>query len=236
MKQVSIIYNKYLNSNLKLLGFKRKGSDGFMREINGVQQTVNFLYSNRNEHDVRYYNIYIGVSYPKVIEIGKRLECFTVGSVGTNIGYLTPEKAYKTWRVADAMSEDGLQNIVNDIYKSIVDFAIPYLDKYSVIRNLIGGMEGGVLNNQIDELYNMPIFYYLAGEKNNALNYMSHRLKTMEQKIVREMSEKTNLYKMHGTQVEVDDRFYRQYKQFCNSFICYMEKENLGINEEGKKT
>ena len=165
MKQKSIVYNNYLERHLVSLGFKRKGGDGFIREFNGVQQIINFLYSNQNERFVRYYNIYVGVSYPKVIEIGRQLECYTVGTIGTTIGYLTHEKTYKTWKVTDVISDNDLERIVDDMYKCIIDFAIPYLEKYSVISNIINDMEGGLLINQADELHNLPIYYYLEGRK-----------------------------------------------------------------------
>ena len=223
MKQKSIVYNNYLERHLVSLGFKRKGGDGFIREFNGVQQIINFLYSNQNEHFVRYYNIYVGVSYPKVIEIGRQLECYTVGTIGTTIGYLTHEKTYKTWKVTDVISDNDLERIVDDMYKCIIDFAIPYLEKYSVISNIINDMEGGLLINQADELHNLPIYYYLEGEKSHALNYMSHRLKSMELKTLKYRSDESFICNVYDKQPIVDNRHYRQYQHFCESFISYME-------------
>ena len=52
------------------------------------------------------------------------------------------------------------------MYRCIIDFAIPYLERYSVTSNIINDMESGLLINQADELHNLPIYYYLEGEKN----------------------------------------------------------------------
>jgi len=60
---------------------------------------------------------------------------------------------------------------------------------------------------------------------------MSHRLKSMEQKALQEKTDDSFICNVYDKQPISDNRHYRQYQQFCESFISYMEQ---GEGEESR--
>lgn len=221
MKHKSIIYNNDLNKFFSQIGFRRNRDVGFYRERNGVLQTIGFPHSSHNEPYVKYYNVSIGVTFPTVMEIGEKLGCYTAGTIGISIGYLTPEKTFKTWRVADNTSNEEMSNIVSDMFRCVVNYAIPYLEKYSTMPNVIQGIELGTLANQTDIIYNLPIFYLLCGEKEKAIRYVNERLEIMKHELEKETKEVSFINEVYDKDILPDNRQFSQYKTFVDKFTSY---------------
>ena len=60
---------------------------------------------------------------------------------------------------------------------------------------------------------------------------MSHRLKSMEQKTLQGETDDSFICNVYDKQAIADNRHYRQYQQFCESFISYMEQEKAEDSE-----
>ena len=71
-------------------------------------------------------------------------------------------------------------------------YAIPFLDKYPTIQEVIKGIEEKIINRFLDVRRLTPILYLLNGEKSHAINFIDETLQRMQE-------EKTKLlidYKM----------------------------------------
>ena len=159
-----ITYSELLCSKLALLGFKRKNRAEFIRKQNGFNQMISYCHSSRIPH-VRDYYIIIGLYYPEVEKMGMDLDVYTTGAWGMNIGYLTPQKNFKEWRVENSASEDDIREVVNDMVNLIETYAVPFFDRYSEVNELIFELEVGTLLIPHLADYNLPLLYLLKSVK-----------------------------------------------------------------------
>ena len=76
--------------------------------------------------------------------------------------------------------ENRPQISINDIVNHIETYAIPFLNKYSNIKNFIHGIEEGDGVVSFYSNYNLPILYLLNGEKDLACSYIQRELARKE--------------------------------------------------------
>ena len=214
MKQEYITKNPYLKGGLLELGFKKKNINSFCRPYNDCVQMINFGHSTRNEHYVRYYGIIVGARFPKVEEFGNKLDVM-IGSIGTDIGNLMPNYNHKVWRVTNSDSIDYIQQVANDMLVHIVKYAIPFLNKYSTIKELIKGIENNDKNVCFVTDYNLPVLYLMDGEKELAFSHIERVLGKYE------LSGKYNRsdiawYDSNLINPNTTNRFYDAYRIFSN--------------------
>ncbi len=176
MAQKYITYNDFLCNKLSLLGFKRKGQYDFVKEHNGFIQTLSFQHAVSQSHS-RDYTILVSIRNSLMEKIGHDTEVYFVGGWSVNIGYLMPCEQYKEWRVENSAPNDVCQEIIDDIIGNIETYAIPFLNKYSDIKELIHGIEEGNRFLSFQSEYKLPILYYLNGECDLAVAYMNEALK-----------------------------------------------------------
>ena len=176
MAQKYITYNDFLCNKLSLLGFKRKGQYDFVKEHNGFIQTLSFQHAVSQSHS-RDYTILVSIRNSLMEKIGHDTEVYFVGGWSVNIGYLMPCEQYKEWRVENSAPNDVCQEIIDDIIGNIETYAIPFLNKYSDIKELIHGIEEGNRFLSFQSEYKLPILYYLNGEYDLAVAYMNEALK-----------------------------------------------------------
>ena len=176
MAQKYITYNDFLCNKLSLLGFKRKGQYDFVKEHNGFIQTLSFQHAVSQSHS-RDYTILVSIRNSQMEKIGHDTEVYFVGGWSVNIGYLTPCENYKEWFVENSAPNDVRQEIIDDIISNIETYAIPFLNKYSDIKELIHGIEEGNRFLSFQSEYKLPILYYLYGEYDLAVAYMNEALK-----------------------------------------------------------
>lgn len=176
MAQKYITYNDFLCNKLSLLGFKRKGQYDFVKEHNDFIQTLSFQHAVTQSHS-RDYTILVSIRNSQMEKIGHDTEVYFVGGWSVNIGYLTPCENYKEWFVENSAPNDVRQEIIDDIISNIETYAIPFLNKYSDIKELIHGIEEGNRFLSFHSGYKLPILYYLNGEYDLAVAYMNEALK-----------------------------------------------------------
>lgn len=181
MAQKYITYNDFLCNKLSLLGFKRKGQHDFVKEHNGFIQTLSFQHAVSQSHS-RDYTILVSIRNSQMEKIGHDTEVYFVGGWSVNIGYLTPCENYKEWFVENSAPNDVRQEIIDDIISNIETYAIPFLNKYSDIKELIHGIEEGNRFLSFQSEYKLPILYYLNGEYDLTVAHMNEELKRKSMK------------------------------------------------------
>ena len=181
MAQKYITYNDFLCNKLSLLGFKRKGQHDFVKEHNDFIQTLSFQHAVSQSHS-RDYTILVSIRNSQMGKIENDIEACFPGGWSVNIGYLMPCEQYKEWRVENSAPNDVRQEIIDDIIGNIEKCAIPFLNKYSDIKELIHGIEEGNRFLSFQSEYKLPILYYLNGEYDLAVAYMNEALKRKSMK------------------------------------------------------
>ena len=222
MAQKYITYNDFLCNKLLLLGFKRKGQHDFIRKCDDFTQTLSFQHAVSQSHS-RDYTILVSIRNSLMEKIGHDTEVYFVGGWSVNIGYLTPCENYKEWFVENSAPNDVCQEIIDDIISNIETYAIPFLNKYSDIKELIHGIEEGNRFLSFQSEYKLPILYYLNGECDLAILYMNEALKRKSTKAAkvdddypRELLEK-NERSNTPQQRELDN--YKEYVDKVKSLI-----------------
>lgn len=216
MTQKYITYNDFLYNKLSLLGFKRKGQHDFVKEHNGFIQTLSFQHAVSQSHS-RDYTILVSIRNSLMEKIGHDTEVYFVGGWSVNIGYLTPCENYKEWFVENSAPNDVRQEIIDDIISNIETYAIPFLNKYSDIKELIHGIEEGNRFLSFHSGYKLPILYYLNGEYDFAISYMNEELKRKSRKAAKvEDDYPFELLKRDERSNTPQQREYDDYKEFVD--------------------
>ncbi|MBR3718122.1 MAG: hypothetical protein IKN19_09175 [Bacteroidaceae bacterium] len=208
-----------LNNGLKDMGFRPNGKYRFLREYNQCIQELDFGHANYGP--VKYFGFTICVGYPEVQKLGKELEAFSVGIIGTNIGYVTPKKSYKDWRI-DASSpdvEETIQKAAKEMLEDIECYALPFMNRLSSIKVLISEIEKGNHLVTMESDYQLPILYYLNGEKDLALSYLKNELKRKESVSQRNYSDFPFADVITEKPSSSVDRFLKAYQDFAERFI-----------------
>lgn len=216
MAQKYITYNDFLCNKLSLLGFKRKGQHDFVKEHNDFIQTLSFQHAVSQSHS-RDYTILVSIRNSLMEKIGHDTEVYFVGGWSVNIGYLTPCENYKEWFVENSAPNDVRQEIIDDIISNIETYAIPFLNKYSDIKELIHGIEEGNRFLSFHSGYKLPILYYLNGEYDFAISYMNEELKRKSRKAAKvEDDYPFELLKRDERSNTPQQREYDDYKEFVD--------------------
>ena len=217
MKLKYITQNEELYSKLKMLGFKRKGHD-FFKEHKSIRCELGFSHSVHHEPFVKYYTITVMIEYIDVRKISHNLNV-DIGGFGVNIGYLSENNYFKEWKVPDNSTDIYVSEVISDMYQYILNYAIPYFERYSDIKNVIADMELGILTNQIDTYHYLPIMYYISGESKKSCIYLDNRLNQLRMKAVpNAFSDESFVNSICGIESDTDTierRTYLLYKDFA---------------------
>lgn len=217
-----ITFSELLREKLALLGFKRKGKDEFLREVNGFVHSIGFCHSSSIPHFRSYY-IMIGLSYPKLEDLAMDLGVYYAGAWGVTIGQLTPKNNFQQWLVENSATEEDVRDTVIEMLNLIETYAIPFLDKYSDINEILFELEEG--NRFIPRHYDLPLIYYMLGEKENAISYVNQELIRKESKAKR--SHEGNSFDPSNNNIRETplDREYNEYKEFADKLMARIKQE-----------
>ena len=105
------------------------------------------------------------------------------------------------------------------MYKYILNYAIPYFERYSDIKNVITDMELNILANQIDTCHYLPIMYYISGESKKACIYLENKLNQLKIEAVPKASSDesfiNSIYETKANKDIMENREYLLYKDFA---------------------
>ena len=95
--------------------------------------------------------------------------CVPLPLVVINIGYLEAQKWYKDWYMKDTTN---LDNIVNEIFEEIRQYACPFFDEYADLDRLIEVFEHrDLFIGKAEQFYFLPLLYLITGQKNKGLEF-----------------------------------------------------------------
>ena len=224
MKPAYITYNDLLCSKLSLLGFKRIDKNEYRREYNGIIQSLAFIHSARIPH-TKEYNILIGFYYPEVENMGHEIGIYGAGAWGTNIGYLTPDNSFKTWLVDNSAPESILNGVAAEMVHSIETYAMPFLNKYSEINELIYGLKEGNRLISFNSNHNLPLLYVMTGEKEQAISYLNRELERKEMIVKKSKRDcPVEAQNDNNSFISPVEREYNEYKEFAEKLMKRIEQ------------
>lgn len=217
-----ITYSELLRERLALLGFKRKNKSDYIREYNGFSHILSFCHSSYIPH-TKDYHILVVFSYPKMEKLARELEAYVGGAWASNVGYLTPNNNFQQWNVPNSATEDDVRDTVNDMLNLIETYAEPYLNRLSDANALLFELEEGNSLRPRHADYNLPLLYFLMGEKENAISYVNQELIRKESKAKR--SHEGNPFDPNNNNIRETplDREYNEYKEFAEKLMARME-------------
>lgn len=217
MKLGYITQNEELHSKLKMMGFKRKGHD-FFKEQELIRFELCFTHSVHYECHVKYYTITVMIEYLDVRKISQDLNV-DIGGFGINIGHLSQSNYFKEWKVPDNSTDTYVTGVITDMLQYILNYAIPYFERYSNMQNVIEDMELNMLTNQIDTCHYLPIMYYISGESEKACIYIENTLNHLEMeakpKMFSDESFVLNAYGINVNSNSPEERAFLSYKDFA---------------------
>lgn len=229
-----ITYNEELFSKLQSIGFSRKRGNSYVKTKRVIKYELSFSHSTHNEPHVKYYTITLSIEYQKVQEIVDKMNV-VIGGFGINLGYLLPEFSFKEWKVTETSSDEYISFVVGDMYTNIVNFAIPYFERYSEIRNVIEDIEKGVLKNQIDSSHYLPILYLLNGDKDLVVPYLQKELNRREY-LKNKVCGDDYPFPLFNNVKDCstsESRIYNEYKSFVDKIMRYMSECGFEIGSRG---
>ena len=172
--------NVDITSRLKDIGFEKKGIIYVFSNNQDSALSLNITSRRSYEKNVIVLSVHVGVSIQSVNRLFIRLNNLPEKNryiseymfiVGSNLGYLMPEKGYKEWFFNEfTYSEETLNEMVDTIKK----YAFHYYEGRNSLESLCHYVyETNEINTQIrrDEYY--PIILYLSDKKNEAIRYVT---------------------------------------------------------------
>lgn len=157
-------------------------------------------------------------------KLARELEAYVGGAWTSNVGYLTPNNNFQQWNVPNTATEDDVKDTVHDMIRLIEIYALPYLNKLSDVNALLLEIEEGnsLVPRHAD--YNLPMLYYLIGDKDSSITYLNREMERKES-IARKSHIQNPLDKQEKSNKETaEDREYIMYKEFAKKFMERMGK------------
>jgi hypothetical protein len=165
----------------------------------------------------------IGLTYPKLENLAMELGIYTAGAWGITIGQLTPKNNFQQWLVSNSATEEDVRDTVIDMVNLIETYAVPFLNKYSDIHEVLFELEEG--KRFLPRHYDLPLIYYTLGENENAISYIKQELIRKESRVRR--SHEGNPFELKNNDIRETplDREYNEYKEFAKNLIARIKQQ-----------
>ena len=174
----------YFNEKFLSIGFKRQNRRKYIRKCGDAVDSLQFGRAHYGEHFVSYYSFTVFIDFKEIDKTCQNIGVL-IGGFGIPIYILCNEKYYKDWRVANEDSEKYVKKVIDDMADVVKRYAIPFLDKYPTIQDVIKGIEEKKINRYLDERRLTPILYLLNGEKARAIDYVNETLQRMQEEKIK---------------------------------------------------
>jgi hypothetical protein len=173
---------------LKNLEFDKKKYLFVKRLNDNIFGTLGFVIATHQKAGSLLVNPVLGIFNKSIEDLYSRLTGNqTINTyqptISSPIGYLFPSTQYKEWEYNDDIDT----NLINqDLLSSIVQYGIPFFEKYKQDGELLKCLEEGkyILNYVRD--YKLPILYYLLGDKNKGLEVITESLNRFKKPFIKE--------------------------------------------------
>ena len=182
-KKVMLLFGERLLE----FGFKRKVLNTFVRQLDDNRiQNIGFTIANCGQKYSFYLNPVIGVAYKNVNRLDAQLNNalpfkypeYVYATISTPLGYLMPENTFKEWKFSN---QEDVEKEVNSMADAIIGYGLPYLNEFSDEDNLVYGLECDKFHIGEVKYDLLPIFYYLRGNNERALQCIENAIKMLGQ-------------------------------------------------------
>ena len=143
----------------------------FVRQLDDNRiQNIGFTFANCGQKYSFYLNPVIGVAYKNVNRLAAQLNNalpfkypeYVYATISTPLGCLMPENTFKEWKFS-------------------IEYGLPYLNEFSDEDNLVYGLECDKFHIGEVKYDLLPIFYYLRGNNERALQCIENAIKILGQ-------------------------------------------------------
>ena len=156
---------------LEQMGFRRKNRYEYFKMEDDARLSIEFGHSTHNQHHVRYYAMFIFVSYPCEKELQQKIKII-LPDFGGNLGNFSPERSFQNWRVAEDDSPEEITNTINAMAKRLHDVALPLFSSMTTIPNITRLLEKKEIPRfALNPHTHLPVYYILLGRQEEALKY-----------------------------------------------------------------
>ena len=80
------------------------------------------------------------------------------------------------WRLAESDTDEYYLQVATDIVNALRAYVVPFLEKYSTLRDFIDGIEERAIKRDFYDNKAVPVAYYLIGERQKAFDYIAETL------------------------------------------------------------
>lgn len=101
-----------------------------------------------------------------------KFQPYVGAAIGSNVGYLTPERKYRRWLFHE---EDDCEALMADMVAAVEEFGRPFIEKHKDLMALCDAMRVSRLGGPYDH-YRVPIALVLSGKNAEADAYLEAKL------------------------------------------------------------
>lgn len=107
--------------------------------------------------------------------VGRKWQPYEGAAIASNIGYLTPEKKYRSWIF---QAGDSITAQIDDMVSTIEKYGRPFIMKHADLSALVDGMGNGGLGGPFDQL-RIPAALVLLNQPDKAESYLEKELTSL---------------------------------------------------------
>lgn len=233
MKELTKKVMLLLGEKLIEFGFKKKMLNTFVRQLDDNRiQNIGFTFANCGQKYSFYLNPVIGVSYKNVNRLDAQLNNalpfkypeYVYATISTPLGYLMPENTFREWKFSN---QEDVEIEVDSMANAIIKYGLPYLNEFSDEDNLVYGLECDKFHIGEEKYDLLPIFYYLRGNKERALQCIENAIEILSQVHSQEDYEILKRIAADNGELYVEDN------KSLNAYIVFADnfKRMIGIHE-----
>ena len=231
MKELKKQIMELLQQKLSVYGFKKKQQDLLIRTVKegNVVQMIILGFAHQERHRI-FISISVGAIYKNInneaIKFGEAnrlkyynpMECVQVGD-------LISPKDYFGWYFMLNDDPTSIENNVNNIVSTIIQYGFPYLEMLSNEDNLINEIDKTSAATYKGRI--IPIIYHMRNEKERALQYIEKSIKEISKGFTKEDYELAKkLAGEDGYFIMVENNALKYYMEFVENFKRILNEEN----------
>jgi hypothetical protein len=181
MRKLIAAINSSFKEQIERLGFRRK-KDRFILEIN--DETIGWVcldrvpYRGQGAFDLDPMIAIINRTIEQLIckFEGREYNESQTATAIKNIGYMMPERSFKTYLFYETLSHEEIKALVKDMVDTIAKYAVPWMRRLSDREELMRGLEKERISLNLARRYTLPVLYLLLGRKEQAIEYGKSQL------------------------------------------------------------
>lgn len=165
------LIEKTLSEKAKQLGFKKSRYSFYIHLKENYYATLNFMFANKGCKDSVFVNAMIGVLREDLSDLVTKITSYNRMAykqfqMGRQLGYLTPENAFKEWCFKYGENHDALYD---EIFENITKYASKYWEDLSDDDHFFQAVQECNGLDKLHQDYYLPLLYYIRGEKEKGL-------------------------------------------------------------------